>query len=169
MSTLLLQIHNLGYCGVGPVLAIALFYGGLAQIIVGAQEFKTGNNFAYSVFMSFGCFWMSFGFLLIANKYGLYTASKTDVGWFLVVWTAYAVIMGIGSLRTNKMLIGAFVTVDVGLFFLIAEHFGAPEWTGTLAAICMLGTVACVWYGMAHVVFQQLFGRDVLPVGKPII
>ena len=169
MCTLMLQLHALGIVGMGPVLALAVFYGGMAQVLVGLQEFKTGNNFAFSVFTSFGCFWLSFCALILATKYGLFPASKTDVGWFLIVWVLYSGILGIGSLRTNKMLIGAFATLEVGLILLVGEHFGGGEWMATWSAVFMLGTVACVWYGMAHIIFQQLWGRDVLPVGKPMI
>ena len=44
MTTLLLQFHNLGIAGLGPVLAMGLIFGGLAQLIAGFMEFKTGNN-----------------------------------------------------------------------------------------------------------------------------
>ena len=169
MSTLLLQFHALGWMGMGPVLALALAYGALAQIIVGIQEFKTGNNFAYSVFTSFGCFWLAFVFIALSNKYGIFPSSKTDVGWFLVAWTGYSLIMGFASLRTNKMLICAFATVISGLVFLVAEHFGAGAWSTNLSIISFLATVVAVWYGLAHIIFLQVFGRDVLPVGGPVL
>ena len=34
-TTLLLQFHNLGLCGVGPVIWAAIFFCGLAQLIAG--------------------------------------------------------------------------------------------------------------------------------------
>lgn len=43
LTTLLLQFHNVGWCGVGPVLALAIVFGGLAQMIAGFQEFKGGT------------------------------------------------------------------------------------------------------------------------------
>lgn len=169
MTTLLLQLHALGLVGMGPVLWLGVFYGGAAQVFCGLQEHKNGNNFGYTVFTSFGCFWLSFCGIVIAGKYGLFPASKTDVGWFLFGWTLYSGIMTIASMRTNKVLFGAFATLMVGLVALVAEHFGGPESLTTLAAYAMLATVACVWYVMAHIVFADMFGRDVLPVGKPLL
>ena len=169
MTTLMLQLHALGLVGMGPVLWLGVFYGGAAQVMVGLHEHKNGNNFGYTVFTSFGCFWLSFCGIVIASHYDLFPASKTDVGWFLIGWTAYAGIMTIGSARANKVLFGAFVSLEVGLIALIAEHFGGSASLVTFSAVAMLITVACVWYVMAHIVLAEAFGRDVLPVGKPVL
>jgi uncharacterized protein len=40
MTTLLLQLHNLGLMGFGPVMAMGIIFGGLAQLIAGFQEQK---------------------------------------------------------------------------------------------------------------------------------
>lgn len=45
LTTFMLQIHNLGLAGIGPVVYLGLFFGGLAQMIAGLQEHKCGNNF----------------------------------------------------------------------------------------------------------------------------
>ncbi|MFD2181864.1 acetate uptake transporter [Rhodoplanes azumiensis] len=169
MTTLLLQLHALGIVGMGPVLWLGVFYGGAAQVVVGLHEHRNGNNFGYTVFTSFGCFWLSFCGIVVAGKYGLFPASKTDVGWFLVGWTLYSGIMTIASMRTSKVLFAAFATLMVGLVALVAEHFGGGAALTTLSAVSLLGTVACVWYVMAHIVFADMFGRDVLPVGKPLL
>ena len=44
LTTLILQLHNLGLCGLGPVIACGLIFGGLAQLIAGFQEFKFGHQ-----------------------------------------------------------------------------------------------------------------------------
>jgi succinate-acetate transporter protein len=46
MTTLLLSIHNAGVTGLSsPIVAMPLFYGGLAQLIVGLMEWKKNNTF----------------------------------------------------------------------------------------------------------------------------
>ena len=46
MTTVLLNIHNAGFFPVSAVvLAMGIFYGGIAQIIAGIMEFKKGNTF----------------------------------------------------------------------------------------------------------------------------
>jgi hypothetical protein len=169
MTTLLLQFHALGLMGLGPVIWTGVFFGGIAQVCAGLQEHKNGNNFGYSVFTSFGCFWLGFCGMSVASKLGLFAVSKTDVGWFLVAWTLYSAIMTVGALRISKAMTVAFVTLMIGLVLLDIEHFGGSEQLAVVAAWALVVCVASVWYMMAHIVFHDLFGRDVLPVGKPVI
>ena len=88
LTTMVLQFHNVGWMGIGPVIWLGLIFGGLAQMIAGLQEMKTGNNFGYCAFTAYGCFWIALALLLIGNHYNLYVSNKTDIGWFLIAWTA---------------------------------------------------------------------------------
>ena len=169
LTTFMLHLQGVGLIGMGPVLWLGLFYGGMAQVLVGLHEHKSGNNFGYSVFTSYGCFWLSFSAMLIASHYDLFPVSKTDVGWYLVAWAIYTGIMMIGSARANKVLFTVFVTLFSGLVTLAVEHFGGPESLATISAVLLLITAGCVWYVMAHIVLGDAFGRDVLPVGKPVL
>jgi len=53
MTTLVLQFHNVGWCGLGPVIVLGLIFGGLAQLIAGFGEQKMGNNFGYCAFTAY--------------------------------------------------------------------------------------------------------------------
>ena len=168
LTTLILQFHNVGWAGVGPVVWLALVFGGGAQLIAGLQEMKTGNNFGYSAFTAYGAFWIALGLLFLGNNFGVFTASTTDIGWFLVAFTLYTVIMWIGSMRTNGALAFTFTLLLAGFILLDLAHFGFPQLTviaGYELMVCALGA----WYVMAHIIFQDLWGYDVLPVGKPWI
>ena len=44
LTTLLLQFHNLGWCGTGVVFCAAMVLGGAAQLIAGLQEFRCGTT-----------------------------------------------------------------------------------------------------------------------------
>ncbi len=168
LTTLILQFHNVGWCGVGPVLALALIFGGLAQLIAGLQEMKTGNNFGYSAFTAYGSFWIALGVIFILNYFGIYKSSTTDVGWFLLVWTFYTAIMWVGSMRINSALAITFTLLLIGFILLDLAHFGYPQLTKVAGYELMLCALSA-WYVMAHLIYQDVFGRDVLPVGKPWI
>ncbi len=129
---------------------------------------KTGNNFGYSAFSAYGCFWISLAFLQIGSASGLFPVSTTDVGWFLVVWTLYTAIMTIGALRINLALGLVFVTLLLGFILLVVAHFGHPAFTPVAGYELML-CAGLALYVMAHIVFADVFGRDVLPVGKPLL
>jgi succinate-acetate transporter protein len=166
LTTLMLQFHNVGWAGIGPVVWLGLIFGGLAQFIAGLQEQKTGNNFGYAAFTAYGAFWISLALLLLGNFFKILPSSETDTGWFLVAWTLITVIFWIGSMRANGALALTFTLLLIGFILLDLAHFGFPALTkvaGYELMLCALGA----WYVMAHLIFQDVFGRDVLPVGKP--
>ncbi|MDA3893445.1 MAG: acetate uptake transporter [Salinivirgaceae bacterium] len=84
LTTLLLQFHNLGLIGLGPVLAMGFAFGGLAQFIAGFMEQKMGNNFGFAAFTAYGSFWIGLGIIWLLNNAGIYPSSGTDVGFYLV-------------------------------------------------------------------------------------
>ena len=65
LTTLLLQLHNLGLSGLGPVAAMGFVFGGTAQLIAGFLEQKMGNNFGFAAFTSYGSFWIGLGIIWI--------------------------------------------------------------------------------------------------------
>jgi uncharacterized protein len=168
LTTLVLQFHNVGWCGVGPVLALALAFGGGAQLIAGFQEFKCGNNFGYSAFVSYGAFWIAIGIIFLLNNFGIYKLSGTDLGWFLVAWTFYTAILWVAAMRIHGAMAITFTLLLIGFILLDLAHFGYPALT-KVAGYELMACAAAAWYMMAHVIFLQVFGKDILPVGKPWI
>ena len=171
MTTFLLQLHNLGWMGIGPVLWIGLFYGGLAQFIAGFLEFRVGNNFGFSAFVSYGAFWIAIaGFLIfgtspeLVKAYPLLKLTGPEVGYFLLAWTIYTFIMFIASMKHNGALAIVFLTLVLGFAGLTVKELAGNEFIGTLAAWDLLLCAASAWYLMAHVIFADV-GIN-LPVGK---
>jgi uncharacterized protein len=168
LTTLILQFHNLGWCGLGPVLALAFVFGGAAQLIAGFQEFKCGNNFGYSAFVSYGAFWIALGIIWLLNHFNIHKLSGTDVGCFLIVWTLYTAIMWGGSMRIHGAMASTFTLLLVGFIGLDLAHFGFPELTRPTAVVLILCALNA-WYMMAGIIYTQVFGREILPMGKPWI
>lgn len=168
ITTLLLQFHNVGWCEVGPIVALAFVYGGLAQMIAGYQEFKCGNNFGYSAFVSYGAFWIALGVIFLLNNFNIYHSSTRDVGWFLVGFTIYTAIMWIPAMRIHGAMALTFTLLLIGFILLDFAHFGYPEMT-KVAGYELMACAASALYMMASTIYGQVFGRDVLPLGKPWI
>ena len=166
LATMALQFHNVGWMGLGPVIWIGLIFGGLAQMMAGLQEMKTGNNFGYCAFTGYGAFWISLVLMLLGNQFNIYPASTTDIGWFLVGWTLFTAVLWVGSMRISSALAIVFTLLLIGFVLLDLAHFGYPEMT-VVAGYELMLTALSAWYVMAHIVFADVFGRDVLPVGKP--
>ncbi|MBT8036912.1 MAG: acetate uptake transporter [Verrucomicrobiae bacterium] len=168
ITTLLLQFHNVGWCGIGPVFALAIVFGGLAQLIAGFQEFKCGNNFGYCAFVSYGAFWLAFGAILICNSLGIYSSSHSDVGWFLIGYTVLTLILWVPAMRIHGMMALTFTLLVVGFILLDLAHFGFPQLT-IVAGYELMLCALCALYMMASAIYNQVFGRTVLPLGAPWI
>src|SRR5947209_10144889 len=70
LTTFMLSMYNahlVTQLGLTTVIAVALAYGGITQLLAGMWEFRTGNTFGATAFASYGAFWISF-FALIQFK-----------------------------------------------------------------------------------------------------
>jgi len=77
MTTVLLNLHNAGFYELNSmILAMGICYGGAAQIVAGIMEWRKGNTFATTAFLSYGLFWFSLVALIILPKLGWATASN---------------------------------------------------------------------------------------------
>lgn len=165
MTTFLLQLHNLGLMEWGPVLAMGVIFGGLAQFIAGFQEHKMGNNFGYSAFVSYGAFWIGLSLIKLFNHFGIYASSTFDVGYYLLGWTLYTLILFVISLRIHTAMIVTFGTLLIGFILLVLEHFYFPA-LKTAAALDLIFCAFAAWYMMAGNIVNDIAGKPVLKMGN---
>lgn len=168
LTTLLLQFHNLEICGLGPIVAMGFVFGGLAQLIAGFMEQKTGNNFGFAAFSSYGAFWIGLGIIWILNHFNIYNSSGTDVGYYLVAWTLLTAIFWIGSFFIHKAMAITFTLLLLGFILLDIGHFGYPE-MNKVAAYVLIACAFSAWYMMAAIILNDLAGKNLLKTGKPWI
>ena len=164
-TTFLLQFHNLGWAGGSVVMWLAIAFGGLSQLIAGFMEFKTGNNFGFAAFVTYGAFWLALaGILGSAGKLGI---TNKDIGWFLLIFTGLTFIYFIGAMKQHTAISIVFLTLLLGFIGLDISHLGGPAIFTKIAAWDLIICALSAWYLMTHVIYQGL-GVN-LPVGKPWI
>lgn len=167
MTTVLLNIHNAGYYELNTmILAMGIFYGGMAQIIAGIMEWKKNNTFGTTAFTSYGLFWLTLVGLILMPNLGLGTAtSKVAFAAYFFMWGLFTFVMFIGTLKINRALQVVFFTLTI-LFFLLAarDYFGSAA-IGTLAGyegiICGLSAI----YAALAQVLNEVYKKVVLPLG----
>jgi succinate-acetate transporter protein len=168
MTTVLLNLHNAGYYELNSmILAMGIFYGGIAQIIAGIMEWKKGNTFACTAFTSYGLFWLTLVGLLVLPKLGWGAASnETSMAAYLAMWGVFTAVMFFGTLRLSRALQVVFLTLTI-LFFLLAwgdltgasaEFKHATGWEGIVCGL------SAIYTGLAQVL-NELYGKTVLPLG----
>ena len=168
MTTVLLNLHNAGFYELNSmILAMGICYGGIAQIIAGMMEWKKGNTFATTAFISYGLFWLSLVALIVLAKLGWGAASNdTAMAAYLAMWGLFTAVMFVGTLRLNRALQVVFGTLAI-LFFLLAygdytsASAGFKHFTGYEGIVCGF---SAIYTGLAQVL-NELFGKTVLPLG----
>jgi uncharacterized protein len=162
LTTFVLSSSNAGFLfpkvavGGAVVIGLAIFYGGLVQLVAGIQEFRAGNTFGATAFCSYGGFWMALGFVLLPGSGILaeLTAQKAvsqGVGVFLLGWTIFTGLMFIGTLRISGALIVVFALLFLTFLALtIGWLFGAgtdgfTTWVG-IGGWLGIVTALAAWY-----------------------
>jgi len=172
MTTVLLNIHNAGFFALGSmILAMGIFYGGLAQIIAGILEYRKGNTFGVTAFSSYGLFWLTLvGLIVIPNIIpGVTAPGDTAMGCYLFMWGLFTGLMFISTLKKPKALQFVFGSLTI-LFWLLALGHFLQNPTITIIAgyegiICGL---SAIYLAMAEVI-NETYGKTILPVGGPTI
>lgn len=121
MTTVLLNFHNAGFYGLGSmILAMGIFYGGIAQVIAGIMEWKKNNTFGTTAFISYGFFWLSLVAILVMPSLGLAKSpSNVEMSVYLAMWGIFTAVMFIGTLKINRNLQIVFGSLTL-LFILLA-------------------------------------------------
>ncbi|GAC1423597.1 MAG: GPR1/FUN34/YaaH family transporter [Ktedonobacteraceae bacterium] len=140
------------------VLGLALFYGGLAQLLAGMWEFRTGNTFGATAFTSYGAFWIAVG----ASVQFSWITSHAAFGFFLLGWTIFTLIMFLGTLRTNGGLIALFGLLFLTFVFLTIGEFGGG--TGVLGGYLGILTALVAWYNALAGVLSASRAPFTLPI-----
>jgi hypothetical protein len=149
------------------ILAMGICYGGAAQVVAGIMEWRKGNTFATTAFLSYGLFWLSLVTLIILAKLG-WAAPSNDMAMaaYLAMWGLFTAVMFIGTLRLNRALQVVFATLTI-LFFLLAigdftsAGVGFKHFTGYEGIFCGF---SAIYAGLAQVL-NEVFGKLVLPLG----
>ncbi|MDE3087703.1 MAG: acetate uptake transporter [Acidobacteriota bacterium] len=166
LTTFVLSLANANvWHATDGAVALALGYGGLAQLLAGMWEFKRNNTFGATAFSSYGAFWISY---FVLAQFILKSVPKADVpgtvGTFLLAWGIFTLYMIVASLRVSGAVAGVFVLLTVTFFLLAIGNFETS--TGWIKAGGWFGvaTAAVAWYASFAGVTNTTFKRVVLPV-----
>jgi len=166
MTTVLLNLHNAGFFTLGTmILAMGIFYGGFAQIIAGAMEWKKGNTFGTLAFTSYGFFWLSLVALLILPTLGWGNSPTVPaMVAYLIIWGIFTGGMFFATLKSNRALQFIFASLTV-LFFLLA--IGDATGNTVITRIAGYEGIICglsAMYTALAQVLNEAHGKTILPI-----
>jgi succinate-acetate transporter protein len=172
MTTVLLNIHNAGVYELNAmILAMGIFYGGIAQVIAGIMEWKKNSTFGMTAFLSYGLFWLTLVALILIpettwlGNAGDLASTEKAMGFYLFMWGVFTALMFIATLRINRALQVVFFTLTI-LFWLLAIR----DWTGssTVGTIAGIEGIFCglsAMYASIAQIWNDAYGRTVAPLG----
>ncbi len=166
MTTILLSLHNAGLIALtSPIFAMAIMYGGAAQVIAGIMEWKKNNTFGLLTFGSFGFFWISFATLLMLPALGLAKSpAPAELAAFLAVWGIFAIGLFVCTLTMHRILQVTFIAVVVLVALLVAGQL-----TGSTTILTLGGVVGLIAGGLALYIglgqaINEVHGKKIFPV-----
>lgn len=167
LTTVLLNIHNAGLFPLDMmIVAMGIFYGGLAQIVVGIMEFKKNNTFGTTAFTSYGFFWISLVFIWLAPEAGLIgKPSATSMAFYLGIWGMFTIFLFAATFKMVPAMRWLFGSVVVLFALLTLANITGSQLLHTLAGIegVICGSIA-IYIGMGQLL-NQYYGKVVMPMG----
>ena len=175
LSAFVLGLYYAGAKGISTpnvIVSLAVFYGGLAEFLAGVWEFFNGNTFAFTVFCSYGSFWITFGCMNVPS-FGILSAYEDPVmlgnalGFFLIAWGIFTFLMLLLTFKATVVFVLLFATLDVGFFTLAAANMTGNATCTQVGGIFVVISSICGWYGMISGMadkFNSYFTVHPLPV-----
>jgi hypothetical protein len=167
MTTFALSLMNANIwpAAIFPALALALVYGGFAQLLAGMWEFVRKNTFGALAFTSYGAFWISYyvfvKFLVGALKPALVPSAA---GVFLLGWTIFTFYMLIASMRVSGAVVAVFFVLTITFVLLTIGAFNSNSTITHIGGWAGIVTAALAWYASAAGVINETFKKALVPV-----
>jgi len=118
------------------VIGLALFYGGLVQLLAGMWEMAVGNTFGATALSSYGGFWLSFACIFIPffDIQGAYNTSadggaafESAIGIYLIGWFIFTFLLLICTLKSTVAFFLLFFTLDLAFLMLAIGYFRSAD------------------------------------------
>jgi len=146
------------------VLPLALFYGGLVQLLAGMWEFRKANTFGATAFGSFGAFWLSYAAYVkfVVPDLPPATAYKAT-GLYLLAWAIFTAYMTLASMRVSGAVMMVFITLTATFILLTIGALGQHTNITKIGGIVGLVTAGFAWYASFAAVTNDTWKRTLLP------
>jgi succinate-acetate transporter protein len=175
LTTFMLSGHNASFIPDVLWVGLALFYGGVAQMLAGMWEFRNRNVFGATAFSTYGAFWLGLGaFVILAETTHLGSALKgpdidNGLAWFLLSFAIFNAYMLFSSLRVTVAVFAVFLTLQITEILLTIGFFnvahGKSDYMLHAGGWAGIVTAAVAWYASAAGVMNGMSPKPVLPVG----
>lgn len=172
MVTLVASSQKLGLTeGTSMIIPWAIFLGAIAQLMASSLDFKHNNIFGAIAFGVYGLFWLgvSTSWMIKGGMFGEWmqqTADSKQLAFAFLGYFIISLIITVAAFRLTTHLSVLMLFIDVLLFALMMDTFGAGHIWHSIAAYSEILISALSFYGAAAAMLNKSYGRTLLPVGK---
>jgi len=173
-TTFMLSLYNLQTRNIthpNVVLGMAIFCGGLAQLLAGMWEFPRGNVFGGTAFTSYGAFWMSYAIILwpssgVLTAFADPTERASAIGIFLATWFMVTFLLFIVALRKSLSFILLFGFLAVTFLLLaVAEFTAMTVITKAGGGFGVITAMVAYYIGLSELLAAEDMAVTRLPLG----
>jgi len=155
------------------VMPWALFLGSFAQLWAANLDFKRNSYFGAIVLGAFGLFWMAVAFTwVIANGFFGPVPENADFsqfGYACLGYMVFSAFITVAAFEVNKVFGVMLALIVVLLGSLGLQLLGIdPDFFGPIAGWSELVISLLGFYAAGAIFLNSFFGRQILPVGKPM-
>jgi succinate-acetate transporter protein len=177
LTTFMLSGSNATFIPGGIWVGLAVFYGGLIQLLAGMWEFRNRNVFGATAFSTYGGFWLSLGiFEVLRSTSSGFTSLTPNVdnalAWFLLAFAIFNTYMLLWASRLNLATFAVFLTLEITEILLVIGFFciahGQGEGWLHIGGWAGIVTAFVAWYASAAGVVNGMSPKAVVPVGKAL-
>ncbi len=171
-TTFLLSFINVGWLkesdAIGTVIPLAIFWGGLGQLLAGVFEMRKGNTFGFTAFSSYGAFWLFVAFLLILSQAGLVTLTAVAFGTALLLFGIFTFYMWIPAMFANLGLNLTFLFLWLAFVFLGLGKVLPMDLATTVGGYFGILAASAAAYTSFAIVANSNLGAGTIPLGPGV-
>lgn len=166
--------------GLDPVISMAIFFGGLAQLVAGIIALRKGEIFAGTAFTGYGAFWLAYVTLLhqlfVApiGPADSITVIAQGIMWFSVVWAIFTFAFLVSAPKHGGGITAVFLFLTVA-FILLAINWGmqspgqswatsVPAWWSNFVGLEIFITGLIAVYVAFGILTNTNYGRKLVPI-----
>lgn len=151
-----------------------LTFGGIAQFLAGMWAYRARDGLATAIHGMWGAFWIGWGLLFLLVSVGavplalapvIGTVREGFAFWFVPL----AVITGLGALAAlgeNLVLAILLAALATAAGFTSAGFWAPATWSLHIGGWLFVASAVLALYVAASMMFENTFGRTILPTGK---
>jgi len=173
-TTFLLSMYNVNTRGIhtpNVIVGMAIFAGGLVQVLAGMWEFPRGNVFGATAFTLYGAFWMSYATILIPGTgvlgaYADETELHNALGMYLIVWFMVTVMFILPVMRRHTAFTVLLSILSVALLLLaVAEFTGMAVITKAGGVFGIITSLVAYYIGVSEILAAEETAFVRVPLG----